>query len=408
MWRIESIENLTTPKGQTWVSDGRPINARRGPTGNSYTLWCSNYGYLTINDIGKQDGGPQGWALDIEGQTYWYNGEGALNFTFRSDRTFSVIGNENQIDGHMIPSPVVSNKNLDLFKEMMEQKLIPYQKVPDDPGKTSHELKELGKQFFPKTACSFELAMAIYDWTTACFFRIDLFTDFVYSKLEGLPIDQDSIANLIWSANWLPYTAHNQYFMMSLMMEPADSLERVQVQLEEQASKLIEYNRAEEEIISQAVMNLPRVLVAEKPILYHGGPDISMMTKDQFCAQFQELPANKGPVGTKLQIDFEEALETILRPGNIITKKGFWVFTDSMKGAIHSSNKIIVKVLPPQNSEYWPAAAEITPLSDSPEKTEYLFVPGTSFTVYSHDWIEGDGENKKLFLLTLILQDKPI
>lgn len=406
MWRIESIENLTKPKGQAWVSDGRPINARRGPAGNSYKLWCSNYGYLTINDIGQQDGGPRHWALDIEGQRFWYDGEGALNFTFRSDRTFSVIGNENQIDGHLTPSPVVSNKSLSLFKEMMEKKLIPYQKIPDDPGKTLQELEELGKQFFPTTAYSFELAMAIYDWTTACFFRIDLFTYFVYTKMEGLPIDQDSIANLIWSANWLPYTAHNQYFMMSLMMKPADSLEDVQIQLAKQAPNLIKYNQAEEEIITQAVMNLPRVLVAEKPVLYHGGPDISTMTTNQFSAQFQQLPLNVGPVGTPLQFNFEEALKTILRPGNIITKKGFWSFSDSLKDAIHYSNKIIVKVLPPQNSEYWPGTAYITPLSDGPEKTEYLFVPGTSFLVYSHDWIEEEG--KSLFLLTLILQDKPI
>ncbi len=406
MWRIESIENLTTPNGQAWVSDGRPINARRGPAGNSYKLWCSNYGYLTIDDVGEQTGGPHHSALEIEGQRYWYDGEGALNFTFRSDRTFSLIGNENQIDGHMNPSPVVSNKNIGLFKEMMEQKLIPYQKIPDDPGKTFQELKELGKQFFPTTAYSFELAMAIYDWTTACFFRIDLFSYFVYTKIEGIPIDKDSIANLIWSANWLPYTAHNQYFMKSLMMKPADSLESVQAQLEKQAPKLIEYNRAEEEIITQAVMNLPRVLVAEKPVLYHGGPDISTMAKDQFSAQFQQLPTNRGPVGKKLQLNFEEALNTILRPESVITKKGFWSFTDSMKDAVHYSNGIIIKVLPPQNSEYWPNVAYITPLSDGPEKTEYLFVPGTSFKIYSHNWIEEEGKN--LLLLTLILQDKPI
>ncbi len=406
MWRIESIENLTQPKGQAWVSDGRPINALRGPAGTSYKLWCSNYGYLTIEDIGDQLEGPNRYALNIEGKKYWYDGEGALNFTFRSDGTFLVIGNRNQINGVMVSSPAVSDKSLTLFREMIYKKLIPYQKIPDDPGKTIEELQELGKQFFPIADCSFELAMAVYDWTTACFFRIDLFSYFVYTKVEGLPIDQASIADLIWSANWLPYTAHNQYFMMSLMMTPADSLESVKTQLAEHAPELIEYNRAEVEIITQAVMNLPRVLVAEKPILYHGGPDISNMSKDEFCAQFQELPANIGPVGRPLTLNFAESLISILRPGRIITKKGFWSFTDSMKDALHYSNGIVIKALPPQNSEYWPTAAYITPLSDGPEKTEYLFVPGTRFKVYSHDWIEEDG--KKLFLLTLILEDKPI
>ncbi len=406
MWRIESIENLTTPKGQAWVSDGRPINALRGPAGNSYKLWCSNYGYLMIDDIGYQSEGPKPYVLNIEGQKYWYDGEGALNFTFRSDGTFSIIGNGNQIHGSMTSSPAVSDKSLTLFREMVEKKIIPYQKIPDDPGKTIEELQELGKQFFPTVDYSLELAMAVYDWTTACFFRIDLFSYFVYTKVEGLPIDQKSIADLIWSANWLPYTAHNQYFMMSLMMKPADSLESVQTQLAEHAPKLIEYNQAEEELITQAVMNLPRALVAEKPTLYHGGPDISNMSKDEFCAQFQELPANIGPVGRPLTLNFNESLTSILRPQNIITKKGFWSFTDSMKDAIHYSNGILVKVIPPENSEYWPTAAYLTPLSDGPEKTEYLFVPGTSFKVYSHDWIEEEGKN--LFLLTLILLDKPI
>ncbi len=406
MWRIESIENLTLSKGQAWVSDGRPINVRRGPAGNSYKLWCSNYGYIKIVDVGHQPGGPHHSALDIQGQRFWYDGEGALNFTFRSDRSFEVIGNGNRINGNMVPNPTISNSNLVLFQEMMDQKLIPYQKIPNEPGKTPEELRKLGKHFFPTVEYSFELAMAIYDWTTACFFRMNLFSFFVYTKVDGRPIDRYSIAQLIWSANWLPYTAHNQYFMMSLKMKPADSLEDVKKQLVEHAPALMKYNQAEEEILTQAVMNLPRVLVAEVPVLYHGGPDISNLSKDQFCVQFEQLPGNQGPLSAPLELNFEEALISILRPKSIITKKGFWAFTDSMKDAIHYSNGIVVKVLPPENSEYWPNTAHITPLSDDPEKTEYLFVPGTCFKVYSHESIEQEG--KKLLLLTLILSDEPI
>ncbi len=402
MWKIANVQNSTHPQGQVWVSDGRSINFVRGPEGTRYRVWCSNYGNILISDIGHQSGGPHYWALEINGQKYWYDGEGAINLSFRTDGTFTASGDGNHIDGKLNLSPVVSDTHLKLFNQMMQDKLVPYQKIPDEPGKTTEQIRELGEKFFPNSPFSFELAMAVYDWTTASFFRIDLFNFFVYTKVQAQPIDATSIANLIWTANWPPYTPQDKYFMMSLMMQPADSLGNVQEQLKAQALQLINYNHAETCILQQALMNLPRVSVVDKPILYHGGPDISNMSKDQIPAQFQQLPGNAGPINQPLGLPFDQALTTLLSPGHVITTKGFWAFTDSMQDAMHYSNGIVVEVFPPDDAEYWPSTAYITPLSDGPEKTEYLFAPGASFECLSQKWkYEGD---KKILILAVQLQ----
>jgi hypothetical protein len=406
MWEIASIENSSDPKCDIWISDGRSINYRRGGKGSRYRVWCSNHGNIFITDIGHQSGGPHHWALDLNGQTYWYDGDGSINITFQANGAFIASGDGNHINGKLNPSPAISDAHLMLFREMIERKLVPYQKIPDEPGKTTEQIRALGKKFFGHSRFSFEMAMAVYDWTTANFFRLDLFNFFAYTQVEDQPIDSTSIASLIWTANWPPYTPHDKYFMNSLMMTPADSLQNVQEQLKTHAPQLIQYNQAETDILQQALMNLPRVLVASKPILYHGGPDISNMSKDQISAQFQQLPGNAGPVNKPLGLPFDQALTTLLSPGSTITTKGFWAFTDSMQDAMHYSNGIVVEVFPPNDAEYWPAMAYITPLSDGPEKTEYLFASGVSFECLSQKWKhEGD---KKILVLAVQLQNKPL
>ena len=88
----------------------------------------------------------------------------------------------------------------------MDLKLVPYQNIPDAPGKTDAEIERLGQLFFPFTEHNKQLAFSVYDWTSASFMRIVMFRFFVYTGIEGDPLDLDTIANVIWSSDWPPFT----------------------------------------------------------------------------------------------------------------------------------------------------------------------------------------------------------
>ena len=89
------------------------------------------------------------------------------------------------------------------------------------------------QQYFPYTASSFQLAMCLYDWTTASFTRMVLMKIFQYTDIgtAPYPLDLDSIADAIWESNWGTYTPQNADYMHSFMMTPASSLADVQAQL---------------------------------------------------------------------------------------------------------------------------------------------------------------------------------
>ena len=401
MWRIISVKDNVTPPSAIWFSDGKPTNVLRGPEGSTVFLLNSNRGYLKIEDIGHRAGGPHYWALLINGDIYWYDGEGALQIVLNPGNVYEVMGDGNHLRGKLTSSPNVSDAELALFRKMMSLKLVPYQNIPDDPGRSVEEIKKIGKHFFPYAPYSFELAMSVYDWTTPCFFRVDMYSFFVYTGVAGLPLDLDSIAELIWTANWPPFTHENVDFMWSLMMKPAQTRDEVVSQLNAVHQQVRQFQLVEMNIIKQALWNLPRVSVQDVAVLYHGGPDISNMGMARFCAQFLELPGNVGPVSQPLQLDINQALDTILRNGSVLTTKGFWSYTDSESGAMKYSNGILVQVVPGEGAEYWPSAPYITPLSDGPEKTEYLFEPGCRFTVLGHQWLNNQG--KQILLLKLQL-----
>ena len=56
------------------MSDGKPISTERGPAGVSIRMIADGIGFLDFTDLGHQEGGPHYWALDLNGQTYWYDG----------------------------------------------------------------------------------------------------------------------------------------------------------------------------------------------------------------------------------------------------------------------------------------------------------------------------------------------
>ncbi|HXI24235.1 MAG TPA: hypothetical protein VNG71_10275, partial [Pyrinomonadaceae bacterium] len=207
MWAIASLIN---PYGQpVSMSDGQPISAVRGPAGASFRMIANGLGFLDFTDTGQQTGGPHSWQVVINGQIYWYDGQGAMTVTLNADSTFLVTGDGNNISGSLSPLPMVFDGDAGLLDLMMNLKLVPYQNIPDGPGKTDAEIRALGLQYFPFTPYSYELAMSVYDWTTASFARFVFFKVFAYTDLQEQPLDLASIANAIWSSDYPPYEPSN-------------------------------------------------------------------------------------------------------------------------------------------------------------------------------------------------------
>lgn len=404
MWRIDQVINLTQPTQLVKMTDGLPINARRGGAGNCFRLVVSQKGFLDIVDTGGHLGGPHYWQLKLNGLTYWYDGDGSITLTINNDGSFNARGDGNDISGQLLPLPQISDTDIALFREMMAIKIVPYQNIPDAPGKTEEEIRELGEQFFPYTDNCFELAMSIYDWTTADFARIVFFKIFAYTSVTGNPLDLASIANAIWTSSWQTYIPQNPDYMNSFMMKPAYSLQDVTNQLNQVAPQLYQYNQAENNILTAAFLSMPRTSTLAKPQLYSGQVDISNLGTEHFAPEFLEFPGNAGPVGNPLQMPLEQAFSSFIQVGKTITTKMVWSFTDSIEDAMHYQNGILLIANPPEGAVSWNFASYVTPLSDNPNKTEYTFPPNTQFRIQSIE--QKTIQEKNVWEITLQVIDR--
>jgi hypothetical protein len=401
MWKISHVINKTEPRQAINMSDGLPIDARRGGVGNSFRMIVSGKGFLDITDMGHQPAGPHYWQLIINGAIYWYDGDGTISLTINNDGSFSAEGDGNHIRGNLLPLPGVSEEDSVLLDQMMAEKIVPYQNIPDDPGKTTEELEKLGKQFFPYTPYNFQLAMSVYDWTTPDFARFDFFRIFIYTGVEGCPLDKPSIANAIWTSSWPPFTPKNKDYMNSFMMTPASSLEDVSNQLDKVADKLYRFNEAELRLFKAAVTSMPRTSILAVPQLFSGQVAISNLGTQHFAPEFLQFPGNKGPLTRPLEMPLHDALDTFIQKGKTITTKAVMSFTNSQEDAMHYQNGILIVLNPPPDAVVWEHSAYITPLSDGPEKTEYTFPPGTSLLV--KDTRYQTVQSKTMLVLTLEL-----
>lgn len=385
MWKILSATLNGKTSAQIHVSDGKPIDSVRGPAGASFRLIVTGVGFLDLTDMGHEPGGPHYWLIDINGQDYWYDGEGALSVDITSAGQFRVTGDGNSLAGEMKALPRIDKADLDLVIEMERQGLIPYR---DDPNghKTKQQLEALGKQFFPFSANSYELALSVYDWTTADFFRMDLFHLYRYVALPKAPLDMAQIASGIWTANWPPYVPSNADFMNSFMMKPAASLAEVGAQLDRVAVPLKTDLDALARVTAAAKYALPRVSTLSKPELYSGQVAISNLGESAFAVYFLEYPGNAGPVGTPMAMELEQALGSFMAPGHTLTLKSFISFTDSLQDAMHYQNGIVLKLRPPAGARTWgEGITYITPLSDEDDKIEYTFSPGARVRINSFE-----------------------
>ncbi|KAI4162393.1 MAG: hypothetical protein LQ342_003959 [Letrouitia transgressa] len=277
---------------------------------------------------------------------------------------------------------------------MIKAKYVPYQALPDVPGKTPDEIQAIGQRLFPFTPYNFELAMSVYDWTTPSFVRLVYLKIFQYTSVKHtpFPLDLRSIAEKIYATNWGTYNPHDADFMNSFMMSPASSLRYVQAQLDVVAPMLHESSDAQNRLIAAAMQAMPRTSSFAHAQLFSGQMDIRELGFDYFGIEFLECPLNAGPIGQPLIQAFETALASYVSPGKTITTKMIWSFTDTMEDALHYSNGIVIVAKHLANSVVWNTASYITPLSDDPAKAEYTFPPGSKFKILSIDTITYQGK----------------
>ena len=402
MWCIQSVTLNSQPSDSIWVSDGKPISTVRGPAGASFRLIVAGIGFLDITDIGHVSGGPHYWALDINGSTYWYDGQGSLQINVQSDQSFTVVGDGNSFGGAVKPLPGIDESSIAVIGEMEANGYIPYRGIPDG-GKSKQELIDLGLQYFPYSAFSYQLALTVYDWTTADFFRMDLFNLYCYSLVQGKPLASAQIASAIWTANWPPYVPSNADFMNSFMMTPADSLEDVTKQLALVEGDLRAFVSALAEVTQAAKYSLPRTSVLANPQLFSGQVAISNLGESAFPVYFEEYPGNEGPVGIKMELALADALSGFMAPGSELTLKTFLSWTDSLDDAMHYQNGIVLEMNPSGDGQTWgDGITHITQLSDQSNKTEYTASPGAKVRVESYENQVVNGKDVTVIKLTYL------
>src|SRR5260370_12199373 len=82
-----------------------------------------------------------------------------------------------------------------------------------------------------------------------------------------------------------------------------------------------------------------------------------------------------------MTIDFETVITTYASPGNTITTKMVWSFTDTIQDAIHYSHGIILVANPPPNALIWEQAMS-HPYRINVRKSSIYFLGGQNFKCY--------------------------
>ncbi|MGD2110369.1 MAG: hypothetical protein PVI86_13390 [Phycisphaerae bacterium] len=380
MWSISKVEGV--PSDSVFLTDGQPIKARRGPAGSSYRMIVVGRGFLDITDTGHQPGGPHYWQLNISGATYWYDGEGAPTIRIQPDGVVFITGNGNDVSTALAPLPGISASDVPVVQAMEQKGLIPYSQLRPHHRPFS-DVARLAAQYFPFTTYARTLALSLYDWTTADFFRMDMLHLYRYTALAGAPLDDADIVKGIWTADWPPYSHTDEAFMHSLMMTPCSTEEEVAEQFAKVRNVLPSMLTSLEHVTTAALTSMQRTSVLSKPALFSGQVAISNLSEEAFAVYFNEYPGNAGPVGHAMGMPLADALAGFMAPGNTVHLKSFMSFTDSEQDAAHYSNGILVEVAPVPRSAVWAQCAYITSLSDEAGKIEYLFPPGSGFVVDS-------------------------
>ncbi|KAI9035945.1 uncharacterized protein KD926_002610 [Aspergillus affinis] len=441
MWRIAEWER----KHRLWFSDGEPIDALRPidnfetRAGLSSRLIVDKLGFLDLTEIPSATT----VALDANGSVI----ESAPNINPDTKQPMdlaiqinkdtksviiSIIPLEEPCLGEDLeylyihprtpnttiplkPLPNPSSVDVKFLKSMIRKSYIPYQNIPPSAGgKHKTTINRLGKRFFPFTTHSFELALCIYDWTTASFVRNVLFKIFEYTPpLEDLTtrmsstsastslyqLDLPSITHQIYTSNWDTYTPNDKAYMNSFMMKPASSLAEVTTQLNKVAPQVHRLSDIQNRIMGLAVSSLPRMSVYKRPVVYSGQPDMRQLSLNHFGIGFRECTCTVNP-GEPLRIDVDVFLREYVVQGKILTTKAFMSFTDSKDTAMGYSNGLLLVAKPGSESAVWEGMSLVTPLAVDGQ-IEYTFLPGTKFQV---DGVRREGVGgREIVVVELVL-----
>jgi hypothetical protein len=385
MWTIISV---SLPAGtQIWASDGQAVvGVVRGGFGVSSRLIVSGLGFLDVVDLSSVFPFiPSNANFNNTVNLTYTDLVAPFALTIGSDGSFTATIHTASASGTLKPLPAIQPTDVANLDLMIATNHVPYQNIPDAPGKTTAEIRVLGQQFFPFTPARFELAMAVYDWTTADFTRMVFYNIFAYTSIGSppYPLDLASIATAIWESNWGTYTPSNADYMNSFYMTPATSEADVLAQLEANYTTVQPLNTSELAVLAAACASMPRTSVIQQPLLYSGQVDIYQLGTEHFATEFLQFPLNSGPVGTPLEMPLQDALNTFLTVGSTLTTKMVWSFGSTMSEAMTYQNGIILIAAPRRQSMVWDEACYVTPLSDDPNKIEWVFSPGTSFLITS-------------------------
>lgn len=380
MWTIVSLSSEDGSKLESNMSDGlQVIGVQRGEIGTSYRLYIYDQGMLDLTTIPQQ--------VDINGQKYSYTETALLNITIdTSNQTYTVTGDGNNIHGNLLEFPSISEQDLAAIEYMKQLQVIPYGSVGHGQ-RPYDEVEPIARPYFQFSPQHYNLGLCVYDWTTADFFRMDIFNFYRYTNIDSpLPqLSKDDIVRAIWTSNWPPYTPQNPTFMGSMLMKPATNESEVADQYDDVHVELAEILDRLQRVTTAALQCMPRCSVLSVPKLYSGQVDVSNLGSNALATYFEEFPGNAGPVGSPMGMPISDALQGFMSPGKTLTLKSIVSFTSSRKDACHYSNGIILEMDPPQDKAVWPVTPYLTPISNEADKDEYLFPAGSQWMVVSSE-----------------------
>ncbi|WP_269524832.1 hypothetical protein [Coraliomargarita parva] len=386
MWKITSFD--APGATQLYACDGEPaLNYERDTPGVLIRIVVAPYGYLDFSYTEQHNGGLIYNLLMINGLQLVCGAVCELQIEVEPSGGFSVNQNGAEVQGALQPLPVLTGETIEAFREMIRLKIVPYQDPPSGTPKSDAELQALADSYFPGNPFGFDLAMSLYDWTSASFIRQDLFHQLEYTGVEGKPLDLPTIARVIWGCNYPGYTAQDANFMNQFMMQPANSEQDVSAQLQTVYAKVKPLAAAEMDVFANAVLSLPPVSVADYPQLYRGAMPMSGgYDTGDFSPSMFEYPGNNGPTTTPLYQALSDALNGCLATGNVITTKGPWSFSNDLEGAKVWQNGILITLNPPPGATIWPGSADITGFSLNPGTFEINMPPPSRYRIDGYEW----------------------
>ncbi|MGJ8653937.1 MAG: hypothetical protein ACSHX8_11735 [Opitutaceae bacterium] len=403
MWTISNFN--VTDSIQLYASDGKPIeNVARDESEGVCRIVISPFGYIDFESQAHDSEGLTYFTLTANGQVINYTSDLSVAVSV-SVGSFTMTGPEGAVTGTLTAFPPLTGTTIEAFREMIRIQIVPYQDPPPPTvPKTDAELQTLASQYFPGNPYGFDLAMALYDWTSASFIRQDLFHQLEYTAMAGAPLDLPSMAKVIFGCSYPGYSYEDANFMNQFMMKPSTSEQDIYNQLLTVYQKVKPLAAAEMDVFANGVLSLPGISVAEYPQLYRGAMPLSGgYDTGDFSPSMFEFPGNAGPDNQPLYQALDAALQGTLTPGSIITTKGPWSFSNDLAGAKVWQNGILITLNPPPGATHWPGAGDITAFSINPGTFEINMPPPTRYRIESYQWeiIEKDGKPQNVCHFTM-------